>query len=513
MTTAAARSPSRVDLPDGRAIDVRPIRVADRSLLGDAFDRLGPESRYRRFLAPIHELSEAMLSHFSDVDHHHHEALVALDPVTGRLIGVARFIRVARDPEAAELAVTVSDEWQSDGVGTVLVAFLVDRAREEGVLRFVGSMYWRNPPMHELLRELGEPEIHGSDGVDEFSLSLPDEPVAGRIPKLLDDVAAATAERRLRIHRANQVSPIPTERSPMFAKIIVGIDGSNGGRDALALAKKLAGQDAEMVLVTAFPHDEVANRATSPGFESLLREDVDKVLHESAAGDSRCRVHAVADSSPARALHDEADREDADLIVVGSCHRGPIGRILVGDVSRATLHGAPCPVAVAPHGYRDAGDASIQTIGVGYNATDESLDALAFSARLAEAVDGRLRLLTAVTSPASMGPAYMYAYNWAEVQAQSRLAAELEISNAADTLSVPTETETIDQSPGVALEHLSEQVDLLIAGSRGWGATHRVVLGSTTDHIAHHAHCPVIIVPSPVNDARRPSHAVLEVLA
>jgi nucleotide-binding universal stress UspA family protein len=107
----------------------------------------------------------------------------------------------------------------------------------------------------------------------------------------------------------------------------------------------------------------------------------------------------------------------------------------------------------------------------------------------------------------------MYAYNWAEVQAESQLAAELQISKAADALSVPAETETIDENPGVALERLSEHVDLVIAGSRGWGATHRVVLGSTTDHITHHAHCPVIIVPSPVADPAQSSHAVLAVPA
>jgi RimJ/RimL family protein N-acetyltransferase len=176
-------------------VDVRPIRVSDRGLLHEAFDHLSPQSRYRRFLAPLHELSEAMLTHFSDVDHHHHEALVAIDPRTGRLIGVARYIRVPPDTIAAELAVTVADEWQSDGVGTVLVALLMDRARDEGIRRFVGSMYWHNPPMHHLLAELGHPTVEGSYGVDEFTLELPDEPVAHRIPQLLATVARASAQR------------------------------------------------------------------------------------------------------------------------------------------------------------------------------------------------------------------------------------------------------------------------------------------------------------------------------
>jgi nucleotide-binding universal stress UspA family protein/RimJ/RimL family protein N-acetyltransferase len=494
-------------------VDVRPIRASDRALLREAFERLSPESRYRRFLAPIHELSDAMLTYFSDVDHHHHEALVALDPSTGRLIGVTRYIRVAGDTPAAELAVTVADEWQADGVGTVLVALLADRARDEGIRRFVGSMYWRNPPMHHLLAELGHPAVNGSDGVDAFSLDLPDEPVARRIPQLLASVALATAKRAARTMSLDAAARNPIGRQPMFAKIIVGIDGTEGGRDALALAKNLAGPTTPVVLVTAFPHDEHPSRGTSVGFEELMRTDTDKSLLESAADDPRCRIHAIPDSSPARALHDEAERERADLIVVGSCNHGVIARVLVGDVSRATLHGAPCPVAVAPHGYRDHTPVAIKTIGVGFNGTEESRAALGLAVELATAGDATLRLLTAVTSPAAMGPAYMQAYNWDQIDAASRMAAERAITEAAENLGVPTETETVATSAGAALELLSEHVDLIVAGSRGWGATHRVVLGSTTDHITHHAHCPVIVVPSPVTDRAQPSHAVLAVPA
>jgi nucleotide-binding universal stress UspA family protein len=495
-------------LPDGRAIQVRAIRAADREGLQEAFERLSPTSRYRRFLAPVHELSDAMLGQFTDVDHHDHEALVAIDPATGQLVGVARFIRVAHDPEAAELAVTVADAWQSDGVGTVLVALLADRAREEGVHRFVGSMYWRNPPMHELLRELGTPHVHGSDGVDEFSLSLPDEPVAGRIPQLLAAVALGIAERS-----APDDASTPIERPLMFGKIIVGVDGTDGGRDAIALARTLAGATARLVLVTAFPHDEVLNRATSRGYENLVREDVDAALLASAGDDARCRIAAIADSSPARALHEEAERENADLIVVGSCRYGAVGRLLLGDVGRATLHGAPCPVAVAPHGYRDRPSASFQTIGVGFNDNDESRAALAFATRLAEAASADVRLLTAVAAPRAMGPGYMDAYNSFAVEADGRVAAELAIATAAGELSVPVETETVAASPGHALATLSEHVDLVVAGSRGWGATHRVVLGSTTDYLTHHAHCPVLIVPSPAGDRDGSSHAVQPVLA
>jgi len=76
----------------------------------------------------------------------------------------------------------------------------------------------------------------------------------------------------------------------MFANIIVGIDGSDGGRDALALAKTLAGGTSRLVLVTAFPHDVVLSRGSSRGFETLLREDVDKLASRccSPASGSSC---------------------------------------------------------------------------------------------------------------------------------------------------------------------------------------------------------------------------------
>jgi RimJ/RimL family protein N-acetyltransferase len=175
----------RLTLPDGREIDVRPIRAADEGLLSEAFARLSPESRYRRFLSPIPALPPGMLRHMTDVDHHDHEALVAVAPGSGAIVGVARFIRSGDSPQAAELAVTVDDAWQLAGVGTVLVALLVDRARAEGVQRFVGEMLWANTPMHQLLREFGAPDFHGSIGVDEFSMPLPTTSVATRIPELL----------------------------------------------------------------------------------------------------------------------------------------------------------------------------------------------------------------------------------------------------------------------------------------------------------------------------------------
>jgi RimJ/RimL family protein N-acetyltransferase len=92
------------------------------------------------------------------VDHHRHEALVAYDAGTGEAAGTARFVRLPDDPGAAEVALTIIDEWQGVGVGTELMTRLVDRAREEGVTQFVGHVLAENGPMLLLLARIGHTE-------------------------------------------------------------------------------------------------------------------------------------------------------------------------------------------------------------------------------------------------------------------------------------------------------------------------------------------------------------------
>ena len=115
----AAGPPSRgVSASAGRADDWR------------GFARLSAASRQMRFLGVKKELSAAELRYFTDVDHHDHEALGALDHADGRGVGVARYVRDTEDPQAAEIAVTIIDDWQGRGLGTELLAQLSDRARQ-----------------------------------------------------------------------------------------------------------------------------------------------------------------------------------------------------------------------------------------------------------------------------------------------------------------------------------------------------------------------------------------------
>jgi GNAT superfamily N-acetyltransferase len=118
----------QVELRDGSRVRIRQCRRTDRDLLVRGFERLSPESRYRRFLTPMHELDARTLRYMTDVDHHDHEAMVALDK-SGEGVGDARYVRDNAQPDTAEVAVTVVDGWQGRGLGTLLLEAISARAR------------------------------------------------------------------------------------------------------------------------------------------------------------------------------------------------------------------------------------------------------------------------------------------------------------------------------------------------------------------------------------------------
>ena len=97
--------------------------------LAEAYDQLSQTSRYRRFFTGKPHLSEQSLGYFTDVDHRDHEALVAVVPGSGQLVGVARYIRIPGQPDQAEVAITVLDSWQRRGLGTVLLRELAQGRR------------------------------------------------------------------------------------------------------------------------------------------------------------------------------------------------------------------------------------------------------------------------------------------------------------------------------------------------------------------------------------------------
>ena len=161
-----------VVLRDGSTVMIRPVRPVDAQLLADGFARLSARSRRLRFLTPKTELSPAELRYFTDVDHHDHEALGALNHADGRGVGIARYVRDADDPQAAEIAVTIIDDWQGRGLGTELVAQLSERARAEGIRRFTALVAAGNPATAGLLRNVRADLVRREPGALRYEIIL-----------------------------------------------------------------------------------------------------------------------------------------------------------------------------------------------------------------------------------------------------------------------------------------------------------------------------------------------------
>jgi GNAT superfamily N-acetyltransferase len=196
-----------IALRDGSHVRIRQGHRSDRELLLHGFERLSPESRYRRFLIPMTELRESTVRYLTEIDHHDHEAVVALDEDTGEGIAVARYVRDADNRHVAEVAVTVIDDWQGRGLGTLLLEVISARARQEGITRFTALMLATNKEIMDLLQDLGPVRIVDRElGTVEIEVSIPPIGLAPALRKLIQiaaqhDVTVPLAHRQHRRRR------------------------------------------------------------------------------------------------------------------------------------------------------------------------------------------------------------------------------------------------------------------------------------------------------------------------
>jgi RimJ/RimL family protein N-acetyltransferase len=190
---------ARLELRDGSAVVVRAIRPGDREAIRDAFSRLGPETRYRRFLSAVERLSDSDLRYLTEVDHSDHEALVAYDAESREGAGVARYVRDPDNPRLAEAAVVVSDDWQGRGLGTALCRMLAERAREEGIEAFAATLLAENRQAIHLIESLGPSRVVGTDGATiKVEVAIPHEGIGEGMRELLRTTARGLVHLRTR---------------------------------------------------------------------------------------------------------------------------------------------------------------------------------------------------------------------------------------------------------------------------------------------------------------------------
>ncbi len=280
-------------------------------------------------------------------------------------------------------------------------------------------------------------------------------------------------------------------------RLLVGHDGSGGGRDALALARVLGSAEPSSALVVAvMPYGPLPVRFVE--LESDAAAAAEPLLDEARKRLEGLEVEtrAFGGGSPAGVMTDLAERREVDSIVVGSPHRGPVGRTLIGSVAEGVLHGAPCTVTVAPRGYAEQDRRSLGLIGVAYDGTPEAKAALRRARALAEASGAAVRVLTVVAPPVALPG--VVGYTPVEPPEPDKVIAEGVRELGPE---VTAESRKLDGPPAPTLAKACEDgVDLLVVGSRGYGPVMRALLGSVSTQLIAEAPCPVMVVPRPRAD-------------
>ena len=141
---------------NGLPLQIRPIKPEDAELFIDLFATLSPSSVYFRFFQHIKELSPATVAMLTQTDYDRHMALVALDRSSRaeKMLGVARIIA---DPDITrcEFSIMIGDQWHGQGIGALLLYYLLEVAKQQGVESLWGLVLPENTGMLHLGRKIG----------------------------------------------------------------------------------------------------------------------------------------------------------------------------------------------------------------------------------------------------------------------------------------------------------------------------------------------------------------------
>jgi nucleotide-binding universal stress UspA family protein len=280
--------------------------------------------------------------------------------------------------------------------------------------------------------------------------------------------------------------------------IAAAVDGYSGGRDASALAAAFAratGADLMLVTVQSEPVVVLPQGMDWKSVRKHVRAMLAAVRDEFAP-DARVKVRT--DLSVARALQRLVREQHRDLLVVGSSRKALDGHVRIGKRTRQLLGQFECALAVAPRGMAGVSDLRFKRIGVGFDGGAESLAALEMAGTIASGAGTDLRLCCVVDDRiTSLGWAADIGGGVGHIVSEQRDSLRRHSMAATEQLGVSAEIATTTGRPADALLAFSEEVDLLVIGSRRWGRAARVLLGSTGESLMFHASCPVLAVPRP----------------
>ena len=297
---------------------------------------------------------------------------------------------------------------------------------------------------------------------------------------------SAPAGEAATVHAAGR--PLGTHDST----VIVGLDGREHDADTLALAQSLqASFGGRLLLAHVVP-------PAPPGkgmieCELLERQQGRELLARASASlGEGADTQLVEPCAAARGLSWLAAKRGASILVLGSSHRGTVGRIVPGGVASHLLACAPCAIAVAPVGYAKQPQAPISRIGVAYDGTGESGLALAAAAGAASRLSVPLRLYHAMHE-ISKDPAWDKFRDYMQDYARGILDGGLkQLPPGLEATGTVLEG---DVAATVVEAAAGDDVGILFVGSRGYGPLREALFGGVAGALLNNARCPLVIVP------------------
>lgn len=274
-------------------------------------------------------------------------------------------------------------------------------------------------------------------------------------------------------------------------RLLVGYDGRPASRDALSFAKALCETDGAELTVASVRGYWPELLGESYGL--VVKED-ERWISRGATevlGDTPFSVRVLAGGHETAGLKELAEAEASDMIVLGSTHRGRVGRVCPGSIGERVLSDAPCTVAVAPRGLADQ-RFHLGTIAVGFDGSKQAQVALRTAIDLAKRTNASLRILAVVDADFVFGTEIVPPGD-EKARVERRL--EHAVEHARHT--VEAEGQMLYGVPSHAIPEAAEDADLLVIGSRGhYGAARRLLLGSVAARVTRTAPCPTLITPA-----------------
>ncbi len=280
----------------------------------------------------------------------------------------------------------------------------------------------------------------------------------------------------------------------MFERILVAFDGSERGRDALALADQLVAPGGELI-VCCVRHFQALSARIDPIDPRLGGESAEQAINEATTelrSGATVTPMSLAGVSVAAELLNAATGQRADLIALGSSHRGRLGSVLIGGVAQSAIHAAELPVAIAPAGFHRRSRVALRRVAVACDVLEPVSGPVPLGLAFCEQTGGEL-VLVAVAEEPTGADSDLAAPHGRVGRAAAEVALERVLASLPESVSVRSEVRT--GAPAEQLLELSRDADLLVLGSHGRGLAGRLAMGSVCDAVIRAAACPVLVTP------------------